>query len=146
MTTLRTALFAAIAMLAGVAQAAPPALSNQQISTIAGMMFQAYAEGGVQQMFADEMKCWDDASKTKRADKNVVAACATAAMSGGLIEASFARKQRRGPSPQYASDTIRERISELSGLNPDVLQSLSDETLRPGVPAMLTGLQGAGMR
>ncbi|KAF1049702.1 hypothetical protein [Xylophilus sp.] len=145
MTMLRTTLLAAV-LLAGVAQAAPPALSDQQISTIAGMMFQAYAEGGVPQMFADEMKCWDDASKTKRADKNVVAACATAAMSGGLIEASFARKQRRGPSPQYAGDAIRARISDLSGLNPDVLQSLSDETLRPGVPAMLTGLQGAGMR
>jgi phosphoserine phosphatase len=70
----------------------------------------------------------------------------TTAWAGGLIEASFARKQRRGASPQYASDAIRERISDLSGLNPDVLQSLSDDTLRPGVPAMLTGLQGAGMR
>lgn len=128
------------------AWAGGPVLSPQQISTIAGMMFQSYAEGGVPQMFADEMKCWDDASKTARADKNVVAACATAAMSGGLIESSFARKQRRGPSPQYAGDAIRERISELSGLKPDVLQSLSDDTLRPGVPAMLTGLQGAGMR
>lgn len=146
MTMLRIALVAIAMLLAGVARAAPPVLSEQQISTIAGMMFQAYAEGGVPQMFADEMKCWDDASKTKRADKSVVAACATAAMSGGLIEASFARKQRRGPSPQYAGDAIRERISDLSGLNPDVLQSLSDETLRPGVGAMLTGLMGAGMR
>jgi len=50
-------------------------LSPQQITQIAGMMFQAYVEGNVNQMFADEMKCWDDASKTKRADKNVVAAC-----------------------------------------------------------------------
>lgn len=121
-------------------------LSPQQITQIAGMMFQAYVEGNVNQMFSDEMKCWDDASKTARADKNVVAACGVAAMAGTFIEASYARAQRRGAHPLYAGEAVRERLKELSGLKNEDLKSVWDSTLEPNVPVILLGLQGAGMR
>lgn len=121
-------------------------LSPQQITQIAGMMFQAYIEGNVNQMFADEMKCWDDASKTKRADKNVVAACGVAAMAGTFIEASYARAQRRGAHPLYAGEAVRERLKELSGLKTEDLKTVWDSTLEPNVPVIILGLQGAGMR
>jgi hypothetical protein len=140
-------LFLYMALLASPAAWADGSLlSPQQITQIAGMMFQAYAEGNVNQMFTDEMKCWDDASKTKRADKNVVAACATAAMAGTFIEASYARAQRRGAHPLYAGEAVRERLKELSGLKNEDLKAVWDSTLEPNVPVIMLGLQGAGMR
>lgn len=141
-------LLAASGAQSAAAQAAADGslLSSDKISQIAGVMFDGYRSGNVNQMFNDESACWNDAAKRSRADKALVAGCASAAMAGALIEATYARAQRRGPHPRYTGDAVRERIMKMSGLSQNETQSILDSTIEPNIGVILAGLKGAGMR
>lgn len=133
--------------LPAIAQADTTLLPADSISQIAGATFQNYQIGNVNQMLAEENTCWDDASREKGSNKQtIVAACASAAMSGAFIEATYARSQRRGSHPQYTGDAVRARILKKSGLSEAETQRILETTVEPNVPAILAGLKGAGMR
>lgn len=139
-------IFSAV-MLVGSQAWADVLLPPESISQIAGATFQNYQIGNVNQMLAEENTCWDDASRENGSNKQtVVAACASAAMSGAFIEATYARSQRRGSHPQYTGDAVRARILKKSGLSEAETQRILETTVEPNVPAILAGLKGAGMR
>lgn len=121
-------------------------LSPDKISKISGAMFESYRYGKVNQMLKDEMNCWEDAARQKQVNRSLVAGCATAALAGGFIEATYARSQGRGSHPKYTGESIRERIMANSRLSKDETHSILEESVKPNIDFILTGLAGAGMR
>jgi len=131
----------------GIAEKSSAALlSRDEMSQIAGTMFESYRYGRVNQMARDENDCWEDSTRLNKIDSAIIAGCATAAIAGGLIEASYARSQRRSPHPKYTGDAIRDRIMVRSRLSSTETQNILDITVRPNIDAIISGLSGAGMR
>lgn len=122
-------------------------LLPNEISDIAENTFHSYMSGRVNQMLAQENECWREAAKEKGEIKKIlVAACASTAMAGAIIEATYARNQRRGSHPEYTGEGARARIFRMSGLSESETQKIIESSVEPGVPALIAGLQGAGMR
>ena len=125
MSILRIMPFSIALLLTGVAYA-EPMLTDDQIFTISGSMYKAYQSGGVNNMYNQELKCWKDASKTKRADKVKVETCMTMAISGAFVEASYARQQMRGSVPQYTVNEVNKRIEKSSRMTENELEALRE--------------------
>lgn len=122
-------------------------LLPNEISDIAENTFQSYRVGKVNQMLAQESECWNEAAREKGEIKKIlVAACASTAMAGAIIEATYARSQRRGSHPEYTGEGARARIFRMSGLSETETQEIIESSVEPSVPAIIAGLQGAGMR
>lgn len=122
-------------------------LLRSEVAELAGIAYQNYRHGRVNAMLSDENECWNDAAKESGEVKRVlVAACATTAMAGAIVEATHARKQGRGSHSAYTGEGARERIFRRSGLSEQETQQIMEETVERSVPAILSGLQGAGMR
>jgi len=126
-------------------EAAPSLLQPEEVSQIAGQMFQSYQAGNVNGMLAAEDGCWKKAIRGKKIDKKLVATCTTAAMSGAFIEAAYARQQWRGAHPSYTGKAVRARLEQRTGFDDKQAEEILVDTVQANLGAMFAGLQGAGM-
>lgn len=118
-------------------------ISPEQTSQIAVAMLDGYRLGNVNQMLKDESDCWEDSARRKVVDKRIVAGCTSAAVAGGLIEATYARSQRRAIHPNYAAQVLKERIKANSRLDEAETQGVMRGI---NVDAILLALAGAGLQ
>ena len=135
-----------VAFSASAQESAGPLVDSTQASQIAAMMYEGYLSVKVNQMLKDENDCWEDSARRKPISKAIASGCAIAAFSGGIIEASYARQQGRGSHPQYTGEAVRARVMKKSRLPETEAQQILDETVRPNMEAVMSGLVGAGMR
>ncbi|MBS0497524.1 MAG: hypothetical protein JSR51_07755 [Proteobacteria bacterium] len=138
---------ATIIMLSSASMAASPLVSDQQAMDIAGDMYRTAMFQGIGGMIETENKCWGIFKQN--ATEFGVAACALYAMSGTIIDATFARTQRRGSLPAYNAIAANERVirnASEAGFSEDQARSILESSVRPHAQNVLTGLMNAGMR
>lgn len=137
--------------LAFTLPAAAAPLTADEVHAVAAVMFETYQAGGASAMYAEEMDCWDgvaDMADDATAEK-AGATCATAAITGFLIERAFAMKQIRGEAGEYRADAMGARLEEQMRRRFTDAQ-LDDIGTRPTLdaellPNIITGLMAAGM-
>lgn len=141
------ATIAAIITLSSTSATASSLVSDQQAMDIAGDMYRTAMIQGIGGMIETENTCWNIFKQN--ATEFGVAACALYAMSGTIIDATFARTQRRGSLPAYNAIAANQRViknAREAGFSEDQARNILESSVRPHAQNVLTGLMNAGMR
>ncbi len=123
-------------------------ISDQQIQDMAGDMYRAALLGGVDGMIRTENGCWQSINNKNASSVNIES-CAIYAISGTIIDATFARVQMRGLLPAYDPGTVRTRVFENSGkygFSKEKTQEIIEKVGKQDIDKILLGLMNAGMR
>jgi len=134
-------------MFSSASIAASPLVSDQQAMDIAGDMYRTAMFQGIGGMIETENACWD--LLKKNATEFGVAECSLYAMAGTIIDATFARTQRRGSLPAYNAIAANQRViknATEAGFSEDQTRNILESSVRPHAQNILTGLMNAGMR
>lgn len=146
-----TAVLAALVLAASPAfSQEEPAVSKEETEELSGIMFHAYLEGGAGDMLKSEEMCWTFLRKNPQyAVESGLAKCAIMSMSGAIIEASYARAQRRLIAPAYSTHGFRERIFKRAksfGWSTERTQNMLVTSVGANQEGVISGLANAGMR
>lgn len=123
-------------------------VSDENAANIAGKMYKAYRYGSVGEMLATENACWRTLAEQNKPTDTSAVSCAVSALAGAFVEAAYARKQMRGPTPAYNSSQFRQRLVDnmaKAGINEGRAQRIL-VLATAHTESVLVGLMNAGMR
>ena len=116
-------------------------LTPREVAHYATEMFHAYDHGGLYHMQQFEAECWEGVTP---GDRKGAGRCATYAMTGGVIDGTYAAARGAAPTQFYQGDSIVYRIRDKCRLPEEHMKTLIAQTLAQVNP-IVAGLASAGM-